>query len=132
VYASDSYVAKHADTPWTELDWIFPDGALEAAPATRWLSSVISRDRGVMKIDSFLGMSALARAGVGAALLPCLLGASVPDLKLIAAAPAKASVDVWILTHARLKHAGRISAFVEHFAEGIREQRKQFEVGRVI
>jgi len=64
---------------------------------------------------------------MGATVLPRFVAASAADLTLLAMAPPSASVDIWILTHADLKKSGRISAFVEHVAQGMRNDRARFE-----
>jgi DNA-binding transcriptional LysR family regulator len=63
------------------------------------LSTRVSPDRAVAKIDTFLGMVAVAREGLGATLLPRLLGEADASLKQLAPASEKAAVDVRILTH---------------------------------
>jgi molybdate transport repressor ModE-like protein len=126
-YASTEYLAARRETPLTELDWLLPGGPLESSPSSHWLRSMISPERTVAKIDSFLGLSAHAQAGIGATVLPRFVAASATNLKLLAAASRNASVDVWILTHVDLQKSGRISAFVEHIAQGMREARNRFE-----
>jgi molybdate transport repressor ModE-like protein len=126
-YASTAYLAAHPNTPWTDMDWLVPDGPLASSPSSRWLRSVIPPERMVLKVDSFMGLCALAQAGMGATVLPRFVAASAADLTLLAMAPPSASVDIWILTHADLKKSGRISAFVEHVAQGMRNDRARFE-----
>ena len=130
IYAFPAYVAGRPKMAWNDFDWVFPNGQLDGAPATRWIKTLVSPDRVVSKIDSFVAMAALARAGVGATVLPWFLGSSMPDLTLITPASDKASVDVWILTHPNLKNAGRIAAFVDHVSAGVREQKMLFEASR--
>lgn len=127
-YASATYLATRPDTPWTELDWLLPSGPLAASPSNHWLRTVVPPERAVATVDSFLGLSALAQAGLGAALLPRFVAASATGLTLLATAPRSASVDIWILTHTDLKKSGRVSALVEHLAQGMRDARSQFEV----
>jgi molybdate transport repressor ModE-like protein len=128
VYASPAYLAVHPETSWTDLDWLLPDGPLATAPSGQWVRSVIAPSRGVLKVNSFLGLCSLAQAGIGATVLPRFVAASTVDLELLAAAPSSASVDVWVLTHPDLKKSGRISAFIEHIAKGMRDIRGRFEM----
>lgn len=118
-YASTAYLAAHPNTPWTDMDWLVPDGPLASSPSSRWLRSVIPPERMVLKVDSFMSLCATV--------LPRFVAASAADLTLLAMAPPSASVDIWILTHADLEKSGRISAFVEHVAQGMRNDRARFE-----
>jgi molybdate transport repressor ModE-like protein len=127
VYASAAYLAARLGTPWAEFGWLMPEGTLDAAPASRWLRSMVASERAVLSVDSFIALSLLATNGTGAALLPRFVAASVPNLELIEAAPHSASVDVWVLTHTDLKQAARINAFMTHVAQGIRDARSLFE-----
>lgn len=61
---------------------------------------------------------AAARAGLGLAMLPCLLGDADPGLVRAGAAEPTASRDIWILTHADLRRTMRVRV-VMAFAERV-------------
>lgn len=108
-------------------DWLWPDGSLSGAAASKWLANAVSKERAVMCVDSFVAMQAAAGAGLGAAVLPRFLGDANAALKRVADAPREASADLWILTHASLRHSPRIQAFLTHLSEGVRQVRERFE-----
>lgn len=108
-------------------DWLWPDGSLSGAAASKWLASIVPHERAVLRVDSFVAMQAMTGTGLGAALLPRFLGEVDPLLKRVADAPLEASADLWILTHPTLRHSPRVQAFLTHLSEGLRQMRERFE-----
>ena len=69
-----------------------------------------------------------AKAGVGAAALPCLVGDREPALRRLPGAPLQ-SVDLWLLTAPELRYARRIKVLGEHLVEAV-EMRRELLNGR--
>ncbi|HEY1941516.1 MAG TPA: LysR family transcriptional regulator [Roseiarcus sp.] len=97
--------------------------------ARRWLEETVGPGRQACRIDSVLGMAEAAVAGVGAALLPCFLGDVRPELVRAGPLLAELDVDLWILTHADLRHSARVRAFMEVAAAELVKMRKLLEGG---
>ena len=127
LYAAPAYLDTRRDVPWTDLDWLLPDGALAPAPASQWLRSQIKAQQGVFSVDSFVALRTLALNGMGATVLPSFMAHAEPGLALLRRAPRSASVDIWVLTHANLRQSGRVHAFMEHVAQDIRALRGHLE-----
>lgn len=73
---------------------------------------------------------AAARAGLGIAMLPCLLGDADPQLVRATTRPPRKSRDIWLLTHNDLRRVARVRAFMA-FAERILREAKPILVGEV-
>ena len=127
LYAAPAYLDTRRDVPWTDFDWLLPDGALAAAPASQWLRSQIRAEQAVISVDSFVGLRILAMSGMGATLLPSFMAHAEPGLTLLGRAPRQATNDIWVLTHANLRQSGRVHAFMEHVAQEVRALRGHLE-----
>jgi DNA-binding transcriptional LysR family regulator len=122
LFASHDYLALNTDKPRASLDWLMPEGN---NALTRWMQEEIAPDRIVGTANSFLALRQLVANGLGAAALPIFMAG--PDLKLLAPMPRSATGDLWVLTHADLRRAARIHAFMEHLASGVRAMRGMIE-----
>ena len=65
--------------------------------------------------DEFRLVKAIADAHslVGAAILPCFVGDQRPELRRVGDTEPDLDVDLWILTHADLRHSARVRAFMD-------------------
>ncbi len=69
------------------------------------------------RVNTVLGLAEAVEVGLGIGHLPCFIGDVRPSLlRLMPPEPAYAS-DLWLLTHADLRHAPRVRA-VPDFAAG--------------
>ncbi len=60
-------------------DWLAFADALSVARATKWLQDHAGEMRIVYKINTMAGLGEAAAGGAGLVLLPCYIGAAVPD-----------------------------------------------------
>lgn len=92
-------------------DWVGPDDSLAHLRQARWLREAIPPERVVATVDSLLGMVTAVEAGLGAAMLLCLLADARPGLVRLAEPDPAHDTDVWILTHPDLRRVNRIRLF---------------------
>ena len=83
--------------------------------------------RQVCRVNSVLGMAEVAAAGVGAAILPCFVGDRRPELVRVGDPQSELDVDLWILTHADLRHSARVRAFMDFAGAELVKMRKLIE-----
>ncbi|MEM7489512.1 MAG: LysR family transcriptional regulator [Pseudomonadota bacterium] len=107
-------------------------------PDPRWLGWIAGDDGWIAATDlprlpvwgafpTIEAQAAAARAGLGVALLPCLIGDVAPGLVRATDRPPRPSRDIWILTHPDLRHTARVRAAME-FLEGVlRRARAEIE-----
>lgn len=87
-------------------------------PACRWLEDNLPAGQVIARASDLVAMAALARAGLGLAILPD--DHNEPPLeRLFDFAPAPAS-GFWLLTHPDLRDTGRIRLLMDHLTECFR------------
>ncbi|MET0268365.1 MAG: LysR family transcriptional regulator [Duganella sp.] len=101
--------ARFADTPrasWGTQPWIAYDDALAATGEMQWLAALEPQPRKVLRVNSLSTMVRACRAGVGMALLPCIMGQQ-EGLQRIGE-QVEVLRDIWLLSH---RDAGSIARF---------------------
>jgi DNA-binding transcriptional LysR family regulator len=107
--------------------WIgFGDG-LANVRAARWLAENVAERRIQCRVDSILGVAHLIAAGLGAGLLPCFIGDHTPGLVRFGEKLPDFGDGIWLLTHADLKNAARVRAFMDHAGSELIKCRKMLE-----
>jgi DNA-binding transcriptional LysR family regulator len=105
-----------------DADWIGPDETLWYRQLEDWMRRQGHDQRCGYRVDSLAGMHAAARAGAGAAILPCYLGDADPALVRIGGPVEALAIDLWLLTHPDLRDVARIRAFTAFVGDAIRER----------
>ena len=101
--------ARFADTPrdcWGTQPWIAYDDALAGTGEMQWLAALSPQPRRVLKVNSLSTMVRGCRAGVGLALLPCIMGEQEGLRRL--GDRVEVLRDIWLLSH---RDAGTIARF---------------------
>lgn len=75
--------------------------------------------RQVLRTNSINAAHATARAGIGLAALPCAIADPDPALARVASLPQDFALDLWLLTHADLRHTARIRIFMDFMAAAL-------------
>jgi DNA-binding transcriptional LysR family regulator len=119
LYVSTKYLAERRREDWRNFEWIIPGGPLSQRPFSQWLIAQVPEEQRVMTADSFVTMRELALEGVGATVLPHPIG-SDERLQLLEGLPPNMSAPLWLLTHANLRQAKRVNAFMQHVSESVR------------
>jgi DNA-binding transcriptional LysR family regulator len=123
VYASKSYWKAQARKPFAEHRWIVPDESLAHLAQAQWAARHVPPERIAVSVDTLVGMASAVREGVGIGMLLTLLGDADDQLVRIREPDPQLDTDVWILTHADLKHVPRIRLFTDFMYERLRKQR---------
>ncbi|MCG6901910.1 MAG: LysR family transcriptional regulator [Rhodobacter sp.] len=90
--------------------WLGPTGALARSRPALWLQDHVAPDSLVGAADSFVTLREMAAAGLGRAILPCILGDGDPRLIRDQVDMPDLSVDIWVASHADLADVPRIRA----------------------
>ena len=125
-----SCVYGRRGTPAEAIDSVAFIGFAESlgpASSRRWIEANIDPGRIVARANSAHCMLELALQGLGAALLPCYLGDRSPDLVRIGYPAPELDAGLWTLTHADLRRAARVRAFMDFAAAELMKQRRAFE-----
>lgn len=89
--------------------WLGVEGSLLRSPVGAWLAQTVP-DQIVMRADSFVALAAIARSGLGAAVLPSFLGQNDPSLRRVATPAVDLRTKVWVATHPDVSRLRRVVA----------------------
>jgi DNA-binding transcriptional LysR family regulator len=124
VYATETYLKNVKDLEFPQYDYLQINNGVNWFPTPYWTAK--SPPKIIFKCDSVLSVTRAAIEGIGAAILPCLIGEKETLLKR--AAPAfKGVSELWILTHADLRQTVRVKALMEHLHQCLSEEKELIE-----
>lgn len=92
-----------ADAPWLGLA-----GTTARAPVGRWMAENVPQHRIGPSASSFVVLREMARAGMGAAILPDILGEGADGLERVTREMPEITVPVWVACHRDLDGIQRI------------------------
>lgn len=106
-HAADLGFAVYAAQAEPET-WLGLAGALHRSAPARWLADAVPAREIGNSADSFIALREMARAGQGAAILPCIIGDGAPGLERVDCGFPDMSVPLWVLCHRDLAGAARM------------------------
>lgn len=108
------YATPDAPKLWLELS-----GNIARARPAVWLAQNVAPEMIVGGADSFLTLCKLAQAGLGRAILPCIVGDRAPLLERLPDVMPTFSVPLWVGSHEDLIDVPRIRAVRDYLADAI-------------
>ena len=121
IYATETYLEKVKHLDFTRYDYLQIDNGVNWFPPSLWTSD--APPRVIFKCSSIISVTKAANEGIGAAILPCLIGEKEPLLKRVAP-PFKGLTELWILTHVDLRQTTRVKALMDHLYRSLYEEKK--------
>jgi DNA-binding transcriptional LysR family regulator len=109
-----------------ERRWVGFGGRVSVAGARRWFEDNVAPDAIVCRVDSVAGVARAVEAGLGAGLLPCLIGDQLAGVERLGE-KLPFGDDMWLLTHPDLRHSARVRAFMEHAGGELTKLRPMIE-----
>jgi DNA-binding transcriptional LysR family regulator len=106
---------------FARMDWIGWIDELSGLPPARWLAREAKGARVVLRANTAGAQLAAAKAGIGAAVLPCFVGDAEPVLRRLVAEPVLAE-DLYLVQIPELLEAARVRAVTEFLVRLLREQ----------
>ncbi len=124
-YATPAYLARHELGPGSSAVWIGFEGR---APFPKWvregpLPHLPSRGC----FQSLLVQKEAARAGMGIAMLPCLLGDADAGLVRLPGIAPQPVFDLWLLTHREVRSSARLRVFMQFMTQALAAERARLE-----
>lgn len=99
--------------PPERLPWVAYDEAFAHLPEQRWVDETARPTHRAATAGDGLGLLALARHGVGAAVLPCFLGDAAGELVRLTGPEPVVRREIWLLSHPDLREVRRITALAD-------------------
>lgn len=123
-------VYGRADRAYPDLadcSWVSPGEAVAGGRFVRFVGTRTSPDRVVLHINTVLGLREAVESGLGIGPLPCLSADRSPGLQRLSETEPDLETSLWLLTHADLRHAGRVRAFMDFVADEVAPLRPLLE-----
>lgn len=99
------------------------DETLADLPEAAWLGAHLGDRRVAFRSNSVQAQLAAAKAGFGAALLPCWLAAGEAGLERIPTQAPPLTREAWLVVHRDRKDVPRVRAVIDHIAAVFEEER---------
>jgi DNA-binding transcriptional LysR family regulator len=101
--------------------WLGLKGRLAGSVAGAWMVETIDPAEIVASSDSFPTLTRFAEAGLGRAVLPCVLGDASSSLERLPGWPDHLSVSIWVASHVDLADASRLRSVRAAIVKGLSE-----------
>lgn len=108
-------------------DWVSLGEQLGGLKMVRWVTANIPPERVVYKLNTVLGLAEAIEAGIGIGYLPCFIGDRRPALRRLSPPHPDYAADLWLLTHADLRHSPRVRIFLDFLAAEISRLKRLIE-----
>lgn len=102
--------------------WLGLSGPLGRSMVAAWMATGLAPDAVQGGADSFMTLAAMAAAGLGQTILPCVIGDADPRLRRVWDVVPEMSVPIWVALHADLQGVPRLHAAGALLAAAIAEE----------
>lgn len=128
MYAAETYLRRRGTPAARQLEghdllWFGED--LEPLNRSRQLRAMTAGGHVVLRTNGMMLLTSAAVAGLGVALLPCIIADAEPTLKRLGK-PFK-QAEMWLVTHRDVRDNARVRALRDHLFEKFREIRPALE-----
>jgi DNA-binding transcriptional LysR family regulator len=127
VYASPALIPVGEEERLATAPWVTLSPGVCQQLALQWINRNVEPSRQVATVGSLMVLAHLVEAGVGAALLPCLVGASKPELRQIGEIVSEADGEIWLVAAPQALKKARVRALYDFLATELESRRGWFE-----
>ena len=120
IYVAENYLEQVKDLEYQKYDYVLFDFGFNFFMQPYF--SPDAQPKVVFKSASIQAVTNAVKEGMGAAILPCLIGEKEPKLKRVLS-PFEQTTELWLLTHADLRQTARVKVLMNHLYESLREER---------
>lgn len=112
LYGTPLFAARPAGD-WTFIGF---EESLGDIPQQKWLTAFAARRPFTLRSNDVMTQAQGARAGIGAALLPCFVGDAEAGIARLESDPAPPSRPLWMSVHADVRRVPAVRAVMDHLA----------------
>jgi DNA-binding transcriptional LysR family regulator len=127
VYCGTSYAQEHGvpDTVATLQDHMVvgPEGAMAMFPGAIWLGRVAPRAKISARSNSLTNLAQAVKAGLGVAVLPCILADSDPAFVRCTPPIAELDAELWLIVRQTAKRVPHVRAVADLLVEHVEMMR---------
>jgi len=120
IYASENYLERVKDKKYQQYDYLMIDIGINMFMSPYFSANDLPNI--VFKSASVQAATNAACEGMGAVILPCLVGDKEPGLKRVMP-PFEEASELWLLTHADLRQTARVKALMDYLYKSLGEDR---------
>lgn len=118
-YAMACYAAIDDPRPFADQIFLAHEDAFDIVAPQRYLSALVPPDRMVLRSNTTEALIQATRAGLGCAVLPCLVAERDPTLRRVPAPRAMPVMALWLVYHEDLRRSPRVRAAAAFVTEAI-------------
>ncbi len=123
LYGSSAHVAQRGKEAH---DFLGYDESLDHLPQQRWLKELAGNRGFVLRSNDLVSLMTAARAGLGLAVLPCVMARGEPDLVRVPTHLPPLTRDLWLVFHRDVGRAPAVRAVINRITEITASARKAF------
>lgn len=118
VYATESLAAAGAAP--ADRPWVGYDGALACVGPGAWIAGNVADKAIRFRANTLLGAAQAVRSGLGFGVLPCFVGAAIPELRRQGAPIAGLETALWLLVHPDIAEVRRVRTALDALAASLK------------
>jgi len=131
VYASPHYLKRNKNAALQEHNWCFIQGTVEWLVPLIWKKKAHGERRAVFTSSSAMTVLNAAAEGMGLTFMPVYLGDDDKRLVRVSNFAEPLTLELWLLTHADLRHTARVKALMAYLFEEISKDKELYEGKRI-
>jgi DNA-binding transcriptional LysR family regulator len=124
IYCSRSYGSERGVPASRDAlgghDVVGVEGRMARLPAWVWLSAAMKDAAVPVRSNSFVGLVANLKAGLGLGALPVIIGDAEPELMRCFAPPPELKAELWLIVREDIKAEPHVRAFTDFLASHVR------------
>jgi DNA-binding transcriptional LysR family regulator len=118
-YAMACYAAIDDPRPFDDQTFLAYEDAFDIVAPQRYLSALMPPDRMALRTNTTEALIQATRAGLGCAVLPCLVAERDPALRRVPAPRAMPVMTLWLVYHEDLRRSPRVRAAAAFVIEAV-------------
>ena len=123
LYGSRDYLARCDGKPY---DFLGYDDSLDHVPQQRWLKMQAGDIGLALRSNDLASLLTAARAGLGLAVLPCIMARGAPELVSVPTRSSPLTQELWLLFHRDIGRTPAVRIVIDHITAIIKQAKAAF------